>query len=447
MATISQKEWNKYISRLRQINDTAADEFWDIVVDRGGYGNIERQKLIDIAYGLSTKYGEASAALSAEMYDALAELSGVTVPTAIPAETASYSEVAKIVNGIIKNTNNGKIVAQGIGRLVKRAGTDTILSNAYRDRPKGKGSKRRHSGAQVAWIPYGDTCPFCIMLASKGWQNQTEWGANSHSEHIHANCDCTYAVRFNDSVKFDGYDPDKYKKIYDDAEGSTREAKLNSMRRAKMDDPEYRLKINAQKRADYAEKKAIKLAQSASDSTKPKNLIDVFEGFKPLELSKEETESLNKLNTLAKKDNNEHGLAFYKGGNTEIQTDHNHNNVVIKYPKDAQNVELLHCHTDESPLSRRDLGGLVGENVDKTHVISINGDVWSASVGNGIKPTQKEFDDIADMCYNEAIRTVMSSPDYSAWSEQERYYMLVREQMYRIGNALEWDISGGKLDG
>lgn len=262
MATISQIQWKRYIARLRRINDTAAEEYRTLIIDKGGYGNIERQKLIDYAYGISTKYGEASAALSAQMYDAIAELSGVSIPAAVPAETASYQEVAKTVNGIIKKSTNEKMLADGVGRLVKMAGTDTMLSNAYRDRPKGKGSKKRHSGAQVAWISSGDTCPFCLMLASKGWQNQTEWAANSHSEHIHSNCDCTYAVRFDNKLDVAGYDPDEYKEIYDNAEGSTRNEKLNSMRH------DYREankdKINAQKRVAYENKKI----QNALDSIK-----------------------------------------------------------------------------------------------------------------------------------------------------------------------------------
>lgn len=253
MATISQKEWNRYIAQLRKINDKAVEEFTAWVVDNLGYAHIERQKLIDYAYGIATKYGEASAALSAEMYDVAAELSKAVVPAALPAETATYSEVAKTVNGIIKNTGNQDVLAQGIGRLVKMAGTDTILSNAYRDRSKGRGSKKRHSGVEVAWIPSGDTCPFCLMLASKGWQKQTEWGANNHSEHIHANCDCTYAVRFGNGLEYDFYDPDEYKEIYDNAEGSTRKEKLNSMHREYY--AENRDKINEQRRETYAEKK------------------------------------------------------------------------------------------------------------------------------------------------------------------------------------------------
>ena len=227
---LSRSRWNKYIVNLRKINDKAANDVLSFVKRKGGFEALDRTQLIDYAYYVSSKYGEASAALSAEMYDAVAQLSRANVPAAIPAETASYSEVAKTVNGIIKNTGNEDILAQGIGRLVKMAGTDTMLSNAYRDRAKG-GSKRRHSGAQVAWIPSGDTCAFCIMLASRGWQRQTEWAASSHSEHIHANCDCTYMVRFGNNLNVEGYDPEEYEKMYDSADGSTREEKLNSMRR------------------------------------------------------------------------------------------------------------------------------------------------------------------------------------------------------------------------
>lgn len=441
MAEISRKQWNRYITRLRQINNKAVEDVEAYLAKNGGFEALNRTDLIDYAYYVSNKYGEASAALSASMYDALAELSEVTVSPAVPAEI-TYQDVAKTVNGIIKKTGNGDILAQGIGRIVKMAGTDTILSNAYRDRPKGKGSKRRHTGAQVAWIPFGDTCPFCIMLASKGWMNQTEWGSKSHSEHIHANCDCTYAVRFNNYLRFEGYNPDEYKKIYENAEGSTRDEKFNSMRREYRE--ENKDKINAQKRANYATNK-IKVSQSAGDLVQPESIKGVFDDFKELELTKEVSDSLKELRELAQKDDNEHGLAFFEGGKTDIQTDNKHNSVIIRYPKGAKNVELLHCHTDESTLSATDLGGLVDPEVNQTSIITINGDAWSARVGNGIKPTQKEFDNAIDTCYDEAIRIVKEDPEYDKWSSEEKYYMLVREQMRGIGRYFEWDISGGKL--
>ena len=70
-----------------------------------------------------------------------------------------------------------------------------------------------------------------------------------HAEHIHANCDCEYAVRFNDSTTVAGYDPEQYLAAYRGAEGRTYQEKLNALRRAHY--AGNRKKITAQKRAAY----------------------------------------------------------------------------------------------------------------------------------------------------------------------------------------------------
>ena len=341
MATISQAEWKRYTTRLSKISKQAEEEFRKFVADNLGYGRIERQKLIDYAYALATKYGEASAALSAEMYDAVAELSGVVVPSAVPSEV-TYQDVAKTVNGIIKKTASEQVLAQGVSRLVKMAGTDTILSNAYRDRPKGKGSKRKHSGAQVAWIPSGDTCPFCLMLASKGWQNQTEWGANNHSEHIHANCDCTYAVRFDNNLNVDGYDPLEYRKIYNDADGRTRDEKLKSMRDKYRE--ENRDKINAQKRENYKENQIKEVFNNfkLSNTTSKGNSETVREVLGKINPSKTE-EALAYFNNEIRNEPIEHAIVIEKSGNV-IHFVGNIEDVDL-YDVNLENAHVTHNHT------------------------------------------------------------------------------------------------------
>lgn len=180
----------------------------------------KRSELVRIGYAYATKYGEGAAAASCEMYDAIAKESGVDVPDAEPAETATYPEAGKAVNGTLK-TGNAEIVAGSVGRMVKMAGVDTMMKNAIRD------------GAEWAWIPQGnETCAFCIMLASRGWQRASKAALNGdHADHIHAHCDCMYAIRFDSETNVEGYDPEKYKAMYDEAEGDTWEEKLNSMRR------------------------------------------------------------------------------------------------------------------------------------------------------------------------------------------------------------------------
>jgi hypothetical protein len=174
------------------------------------------------------------------MYDAVALASDVALPSALPAETASIGEVAKAINGTLK-TGNAEIVASSVYRLVKMTGVDTTMQNALRD------------GAEWAWIPSGDTCAFCITLASRGWQKASKSALKGgHAEHIHANCDCTYAIRFDRKTDVQGYAPNRYLRMYENADGSTPNERINSMRRDAY--AQNREKIKEQKSDAYAKR-------------------------------------------------------------------------------------------------------------------------------------------------------------------------------------------------
>lgn len=244
---ISTKEWTKYSKLLSQISDKASNEFLSFTMKHGGYANIERQTLIDYAYALQTKYGEASAAAAAEWYDGVAALQKAAVPAAIPAETASYQKTAKTVNGIIKNVGNEEVLASGVGLLTKDAGQKTIIQNARRD------------NAEIAFIVNGDTCAYCIALAAEGWQraSASDLNLDGSPAHLHANCDCTYGVRFTDSLQYADYDPSVYDAMYYGAETPQMHPKskdrINAMRREFY--KENSDKINEQKRDAYAKRK------------------------------------------------------------------------------------------------------------------------------------------------------------------------------------------------
>lgn len=233
--TITAAAWSKYSKRLSKINAEAAAKIqaW---VDKNGLDDVDA--LVDYAYAIATKYGEAAGALSAALYDAIAEMSRANVEPAEMAPTPSYGEMAKTVRGVLKQSRNAAMIAAAVGRQVKRCGAQTTLKNAGRDR------------AEAAWIAIGDTCPYCLMIAAEGWKRVSP---TSQADHIHGNCDCTYSVRFNKDTQIGGYDPGRYEKMFDSAEGDTTEEKLNSMRReayAKNKD-----EINAQKRDAYALRK------------------------------------------------------------------------------------------------------------------------------------------------------------------------------------------------
>ena len=243
---ITSRSWNKYITTLRKLNDRAANEtlaYIRSLTDKGITGKEQERLVIEYAYALATKYGEASAAAACDMYDAIMELQGANVPAAVPAQTATMPETAKAVVGTYK-TGNPQIVSQAVGRLVKMASADTMQQNALRD------------GCEWAWVPQGDTCAFCLTLASRGWQKASKNALkNGHAEHIHANCDCTYCVRYKPDISVEGYDPDAYKEMYDEADGHTPTQRINALRREFY--AENKETINAQKRSAYAKRKEL----------------------------------------------------------------------------------------------------------------------------------------------------------------------------------------------
>ena len=223
---ISSKVWDKYVADLRKINDKAAELVAAYYTAHPPATREALDALLAYCYGIATKYGEAAK---------------MDLQLQVVKETATYDEVARTVVGTLKVTTNTEAIGASVARLVKMAGVDTTMQNALRD------------GAEWAWVPRGMTCAFCIMLASQGWVPASKKAIKGgHAEHIHANCDCTYAIRFNSSSNVAGYDPDTYRAMYYNADGRTGKQKVNSMRR------EFYARnkevINEQKRDAYAKR-------------------------------------------------------------------------------------------------------------------------------------------------------------------------------------------------
>lgn len=239
------------MARLARLNQSAGQLMADYIA---AHGTGDTDTLIAYAHALVTKYGEGSAELACQMYDALAAAARAGVPAAEPAEPASYGEIARMVQATKASPPQ---MQRGVSRLVKRAGADTTLKNALRD------------GAEFAWVPQGDTCAFCLMLASRGWQKASQAAIKGgHAEHIHANCDCEYAIRFDGASTVAGYDPEKYLKQYRDA-GSD----VNALRRVNY--ARNRERINAQKRAAYAARKALEAETFPTSG----GMLDVLEEY------------------------------------------------------------------------------------------------------------------------------------------------------------------------
>lgn len=372
---ISQKTWLNYITKLDQIDSKAAELMTRWVIDNG---LDDRNALIEYSYAVCTKYGEAAAALACEMYDAIAMASGVSVPPAVPAETATMQEVAKAVNGSLKRSEVQ--VPQTVSQLTRRTAADTTLQNAIRD------------GAQYAWIPHGDTCVFCMVLASKGWQNVSKQTLKKgHAEHIHANCDCQYGVRFSERDSVAGYDPKKYKEMYDNAEGSTPQEKINYMRREQRAlNPE---KYREQNNASYARRNSFLTQHKPGNKVNiTDQAIEKVKAVGPSSSSVEELEMMQNMNrqilTISKdkNNNNEVAMAIFEGKiSSPVLGDLNSVSLyadaemyhILRGTGTFRTVILSHNHPGLSYFSLDDIGVFVENPSVKTIEIVTNaGQTW-----------------------------------------------------------------------
>lgn len=239
---VTANSWYNYRTKLSKINKTAAELMQKYVLENGFYVD---ESMIQYAYSLTSKYGEAAAELACQMHDEMVQywkshgdpaVSQSPIEEAEQADTLSFEELKNAIYSTARVSPT--LIPNVIERAVKLASADTTLKNAIRD------------GAEWAWIPSGDTCPFCLMLAGNGWQPASKkMLKKGHAEHIHANCDCAFAIRFGENDGVEGYDPSVYKKMYDDAEGATPQEKLNAMRRAYY--AKNKATINANKRLRY----------------------------------------------------------------------------------------------------------------------------------------------------------------------------------------------------
>lgn len=369
---ITATAWAAYTQQLAKLNKKAGQLMADYIA---AHGTGDTDALIAYAHALVTKYGEGSAELACQMYDALAAAAKAGVPAAEPAKTASYGEVARMVQATKASQPQ---MQQGVSRLVKRAGADTTLKNALRD------------GAEFAWIPQGDTCAFCLTLASRGWQKASQAAIKGgHAEHIHANCDCEYAIRFDGRSTVAGYDPDEYLRRYR-AAGSD----VNALRRVEY--AKNKERINAQKRAAYAlrqknrgQKVAItdiaiqKVPLVAPNGADHQTAFFIQETHKELLRFAQKQNDSNEVACLLDLTTGEK-LDFVKGDQISVDIERDAASYHWLRNSPEKSLMLCHNHPGQSYFSDSDLVlFLEHEAIGTLSIVTNQGKVWTISKTQG----------------------------------------------------------------
>lgn len=224
MATLNRRSWDRYTARQAAQREAAAGEMMSFVTKAIGTATIP--KLVANGRRIAVKHGRSAAALACVFYEHVARQSGEEVPKAVPVVVANGGRIEALVGKASGMLEAGdvdgfaKACGNAVANEVKRSASRTMMSNAKRD------------GAQFAWVPQGsETCAFCITVASNGWTYARRGTVEDHADHIHPNCECEFAIRFDNETNVAGYDPSHYEDMYKDAEGRNSRDKINAMRR------------------------------------------------------------------------------------------------------------------------------------------------------------------------------------------------------------------------
>ncbi|TNU89036.1 hypothetical protein FIC87_12615 [Eggerthella lenta] len=203
-------------------------------IERAEWGTVAELRAImcEAMEAICSEIADMSAARSAEFYDDVREacvgsrLGALADPARDPASTAGA--VRALVQSVADTGRTDALardLADRVDYEAKRAAGECVIANGARDPLK----------PRFARVPSGaETCPFCIMLASRGFVYWTERAAGSRG-HYHAHCDCRivpsfdsyYAGpsrRFSATEVIEGYDLDGlYRRYVQDL----RDGKLN----------------------------------------------------------------------------------------------------------------------------------------------------------------------------------------------------------------------------
>lgn len=172
-----------------------------------------RDALITVMQGYCGSSADVAASLAAEFYDGLRERMIGERYGAVLAPDYSDEAIDQFVRWAVQPlVDDGADGSQSvvdrlnerIGYEVKRSAGNTVFRNGERD-PRKVRFARVPRGSKS--YPHG--CPFCQMLASRGFVYRNAKTAGEMN-HFHADCQCMVVPGFGDNPTVEGYDPNEY---------------------------------------------------------------------------------------------------------------------------------------------------------------------------------------------------------------------------------------------
>ena len=201
--------YNRAVKRCGDNAEAAARKALEAWLD--GHPNATIKQIREVAIAImaefGTSFGNRAGDAAYALRDMVAEAAGVDLPVAaygyapdpeFVEKTARY-QVGKLIEG----DREGFVaqIADAARYFAERGANDTMHNVGEAD--------ARALGGRVRWarVPTGaTTCPYCLMLASRGFVYRDEAKALNAN---HRHCDCRIVEGF-EGMEVEGYDPDLY---------------------------------------------------------------------------------------------------------------------------------------------------------------------------------------------------------------------------------------------
>ena len=305
------------------------------------------------------------------------------------------------------------------------SGTRNIVQSDNDEFCKKNAEFRSKAGLEVTIIreALGECCSWCSDLEGV----YTYDTAPNDVYARHRECNCVVSTRTKKGTYQDAWTKKEYKTYRENRIAREQELSKDT--------------ITSEQR------KQLELAlQDGGNAKIPEYLKGDYSDYLPLQISEEERKIFKKLKEMSDEDGFEHGAIIIKKGNVKYYNSNNAN--AVKMPTseiDGTELKLYHSHTNDTPQSAADFLRLLEDKVDEVGVITRNGDAFIASVGNGWIPTEEEFEEIVKRISREVDNELIMSQNFFELTPQERNYVAIREQAYRICREFEWELHGGQL--
>lgn len=178
------------------------------------------------------RYGDAAAEAACAVYDELAAQSGSEVPAAEIDNEPDEDQIERVARYQAGKLAGGdaegfaESMASYAAYAARSAAQATVEANCRRD------------NVRYARVPSGsETCPWCTMLASRGF---AYWSREAAGHASHRNCDCVVVPGFEGMDEVEGYDPDALYSDYLDDKFGTFKSKARGRSRTDSDRPSSR---------------------------------------------------------------------------------------------------------------------------------------------------------------------------------------------------------------